>query len=735
MSKPVEIWGGIECTVNRVADHYFDQIALSGHDRRIVDDLERFAELGLRTLRYPVLWERVAPDSLDDADWSASDLALNKMRELGLRPVVGLVHHGSGPRHTSLLDSHFASKLCVYARAVAERYPWVDMYTPINEPLTTARFATLYGLWYPHSRDDRSFARAVLNQCAAIRESMAAIRSINSAALLVQTEDLGTTYSTPALAYQATFDNNRRWLTFDILSGHLDEWRQLWWYLLESGVKRQELDGFLTNPCVPDILGINHYLTSDRYLDDRVELYPEHVRGGNGRHSYADVEAVRTTDDEIRGHLGVLRDAWKRYELPVAVTEVHLGCSREEQLRWLKEAWTAANQLRAEGIDVRAITAWSLLGCYGWSSLLTRGFDAYEPAAFDLRSSTPRPTALAAMTRGLATSGSWDHPVLDGPGWWRRDCRFMYLARDKQEQLANSSARSNSRVILITGAHGTLGRAFQRIAKHRGLAFRAVGCGDLDICNAREVAEALNEVRPWAVVNAAGYVRVDDAENDAESCFRANTEGPSVLADECARLGIQFATFSSDLVFDGAKATPYVESDVVSPLNIYGASKVRLEEHVAKLPTGLVIRASAFFGPWDAHNFLATTFHEIAQGRTVRAANDTIVSPTYVPDLVNTTLDLMIDGERGIWHLANDGALTWYDFALAAAERAGIDASRIVGCPMREMGLRARRPLNSALQSERGTVMPRVEEAIDHWVAAIKSSQLQPRVMEKSSSV
>ena len=734
-SKPVEIWGGIECTVNRVADRYFDQIALSGHDRRIVEDLERFAELGLRTMRYPALWERVAPNSLDDADWSASDLALGTMRELGIRPIVGLIHHGSGPRHTSLLDRHFPSKLCVFAHAVAERYPWVDMYTPINEPLTTARFATLYGLWYPHARDDRSFARAVMNQCAAIRESMAAIRSVNSEAQLVQTEDLGTTYSTPALAYQATFDNNRRWLTFDILSGHLDEWRQLWWYLLESGVTRQELESFLTRPCVPDILGINHYLTSDRYLDDRVELYPEHVRGGNGRHAYADVEAVRTTDEEIRGHVGVLRDAWKRYELPVAVTEVHLGCTREEQLRWLKEAWTAANQLRGEGVDVRGITVWSLLGSYGWSSLLTGGFEAYEPATFDLRSSAPRPTALAAMTRGLATNGKWDHAVLDGPGWWRRDCRFMYLPRDRQEQAANASTESNRRIILITGANGTLGRAFQRIAKHRGLAFRAVGRGDLDICSVRDVAEVLKQLRPWAVVNAAGYVRVDDAEDDAVSCFRTNTEGPSVLADECARLGIQLATFSSDLVFDGTKSQPYVESDVVSPLNIYGASKAQLEQFVGKWPTTLVLRTSAFFGPWDSHNFLATTFHEIAQGRSVRVANDTMVSPTYVPDLVNATLDLLIDGERGIWHLANEGAVSWYDFALAAAARAGIDANRIVGCPMREIGLRARRPLNSALQSERGRVMPKLEEAIDRWVTAVRSGQLQPRVRETSSSV
>ncbi|MEA2763821.1 MAG: dTDP-4-dehydrorhamnose reductase, partial [Gemmatimonadaceae bacterium] len=165
--RRLEIWGGIECTVNRVGDRYFDQIALSGRARH-TDDIDRFAELGIRTLRFPVLWERIAPGELCDADWSSTDLAMERMRELGVTPIVGLVHHGSGPSHTSLLDPAFPEKLADFARAVSERYSWVEMFTPINEPLTTARFACLYGLWYPHARDDGSFVRGLVNQCLAI---------------------------------------------------------------------------------------------------------------------------------------------------------------------------------------------------------------------------------------------------------------------------------------------------------------------------------------------------------------------------------------------------------------------------------------------------------------------------------------------------------------------------------------------------------------------------------------
>src|SRR3954468_20329871 len=208
--QDLELWGGLECTVNRVADAYFSQIDRNGHAGRD-GDIERFAALGIRAIRYPVLWERTAPDGLASADWSWADARVPKLREHGIRPIIGLVHHGSGPRHTSLLDPGFAEGLAEFAGAVAARYPWVERWTPVNEPLTTARFSALYGLWYPHARDDRAFVTALLNQCRATVLAMKAVRAINPNAQLVQTEDLGHTESSPRLRYQAAFDNLRRW--------------------------------------------------------------------------------------------------------------------------------------------------------------------------------------------------------------------------------------------------------------------------------------------------------------------------------------------------------------------------------------------------------------------------------------------------------------------------------------------------------------------------------------------
>src|SRR4028119_656234 len=245
---PLEVWAGVECTVNRVGDEYFDQLERNGHATRL-EDLDRFAELGVRAIRYPVLWERTAPDGLESADWSWADERLERLRSLGILPIVGLVHHGSGPRDTSLIDPAFPEKLAVYARAVAERYPWLTHYTPINEPLTTARFSGMYGHWYPHGRDDLTFARALLTQCRGVVLAMQAIREVNPNAQLVQTEDLGKTHSTPLLAYQAELENERRWMSFDLLCGRLNRSSLMWNYLRDFGVDEAELDGFVENPC------------------------------------------------------------------------------------------------------------------------------------------------------------------------------------------------------------------------------------------------------------------------------------------------------------------------------------------------------------------------------------------------------------------------------------------------------------------------------------------------------
>ena len=193
----LELWGGFECSVVRIGDAWRDQVRETGHHDRGARDLEQIAALGIRTLRYPILWERVTPGQAGAPGWAWHDRQLDALHQRGVATVAGLVHHGAGPRGTELLAPSFPARLAAHAARAATRYPEVAAWTPVNEPLTTARFACLYGHWHPHVRDEGAFLRAVVNQCRAALLSMRAIRARAPQARFLHTEDLGRVFSTP----------------------------------------------------------------------------------------------------------------------------------------------------------------------------------------------------------------------------------------------------------------------------------------------------------------------------------------------------------------------------------------------------------------------------------------------------------------------------------------------------------------------------------------------------------
>jgi dTDP-4-dehydrorhamnose reductase len=713
MTKPLQVWGGVECTINRVHDRYFDQAHRSGHFAR-VDDIARFAGCGLSALRCPVLWEHVAPTAGGERRWESPDLHLQRIRELGITPIVGLLHHGSGPRYTSLIDERFPERFAAYARTVAERYPWVTDWTPINEPLTTARFSALYGHWFPHQASDSAFVRALLNQLRGTVLAMREIRAVNTAARLVQTDDAGVTSGTGSLAAQVEHERERRWLSWDVLAGRVDRDHPLWRFLVSAGASPAELDFFRDRACIPDVIGLNYYLTSDRWLDENLERYPESSHGGNGTVRYADVEIVRARPEGITGHERHLVAAWQRYGRTVAITETHLGCSRDEQMRWLVEAWRGAHAARARGADVEAITAWALLGSFDWDSLVTKDRGHYEPGLFDMRAPVPRPTALVKIVTQMASGEQPSHPVLAGKGWWRRPDRLLF---DSAKEL-QSGGGIEGPVLLIVGGRGTLVQACQRVCENRGLATGTMG-GELAIANPGRIDAVLRRIRPWAVIDAAGHPCVDSAEADPASCWRDNVSGPVNLAAACRRRGLPLVTFSSDLVFDGSSGRPYAESDTPSPLNVYGMAKAEAERRVlALLPEALVIRTSAFFGTGDDNCFATTLLRHISAGRAFSARDDCTVSPTYVPHLLHAVLDLLIDGERGIWHLVNDGAVTWYEFGRVVAARTGCPAELVSPCGPSARHA-ANRPSYSVLRTERGQLLPPLERGIEAYAADV----------------
>lgn len=445
MTTLPEVWAGVECSHVRVGDRWADQLSRTGHATR-VEDLDLLAGLGVTAIRYPVLWgwsggtppgrrpATVVPDPRDDEAWAWSDRRLLRLRELGIRPIVGLLHHGGGPLPDGFLDDGFVEAFGAYAGAVARRYPWITDLLPINEPLTNARFAGVSGVWHPHGTDVRTFARLFVRQCLGIRAAMRAIREVIPHARLLANEDLGRAFGTPPLADAVEFLNERRWLTFEALMGRLDRGHWMHGLLAVDAATVRDLESLVADPIPPDLLGLDHYVVSDRFLDHRIDAYPAHVRGGDRHRPYADAELVRVQPDAmaaagatIEPFSRAIRETWERYRLPIVLAEVQLAGEPDDQIAWWRSAWAAGLAARRAGVDLRAVTAWSALGAYDWPSLLAREDGIYEPGAFDVRSSAPTRTALgdaiaaAAAGRDLPTLQEVAHT-----GWWDRPERSLW---------------------------------------------------------------------------------------------------------------------------------------------------------------------------------------------------------------------------------------------------------------------------------------------------------------------
>jgi dTDP-4-dehydrorhamnose reductase len=318
-------------------------------------------------------------------------------------------------------------------------------------------------------------------------------------------------------------------------------------YLRAAGLSVAELFWIDDHPCSPDIIGVNHYVTSDRFLDHRLERYPAHVHGGNGRDRYVDVETARVRPIHALSALG---DAWRHYHLPIAVTECHLWSTREEQLRWLLEVWRAARQQQDAGVDVRAVTAWSLFGAYDWHNLLTRESDRYETGAFDARLTPPFPTALTGAVHAMAAGREPAHQLLELPGWWRHP---------------PTPQAPDDRALVITGSHDVLDDGVGRIATLRNIPHV--------VAPHAHVAER----QPWAVLDLG-----------------LPDEDALALASVCASRRLPLATCSTERVFD-----------------VY--------------PDALVLRTGQV-DPSDSDD---------------------------VNDLIHTTLNLLLDGARGLVQLAD----------------------------------------------------------------------------------
>lgn len=235
--------------------------------------------------------------------------------------------------------------------------------------------------------------------------------------------------------------------------------------------------------------------------------------------------------------------------------------------------------------------------------------------------------------------------------------------------------------ILVTGGSGQLALALQAAAT---VPLLRVGRPDFDFDRPDTVAGIVARVRPWLVVNAAAYTAVDAAESDQDAAYRANCDGPAALAQQCTAAGIPFIHVSTDYVFDGSKGAPYVESDPVSPLGVYGRSKLAGEDAVRRSGAQAIILRTAWVYSATGKNFVRTmlTLGETRDRLSVVA--DQRGCPTAASDLATAILAIaarLRDGFRpeyaGVCHAAGSGETTWHGLAVAAFEAAARHGRRM----------------------------------------------------------
>jgi len=284
-------------------------------------------------------------------------------------------------------------------------------------------------------------------------------------------------------------------------------------------------------------------------------------------------------------------------------------------------------------------------------------------------------------------------------------------------------------MILLTGTSGQLAKEFQRILPERGLEFSAPLEEKLDISNFEQVKCAIEEIKPDVIINCAAYNLVDEAEEEPSLAFKVNSDAVGNLAVLCRRFNIFLVHFSTDYVFDGRKKEFYIEEDLVNPVNKYGESKLKGEELIKKhLNNFLILRLSWVIGE-GRRNFLYKLFNWTKQKRILKISCDEVSVPTYVEDVVHTTLLSLKKGLKGLYHLTNSGYCSRYELAKYFVKKMGLD-NILLPVPASSFILTgtgkamAKRPLFSAMSNgkiskELNISIPEWEDGVDRFIIRI----------------
>ncbi|HEY6066063.1 MAG TPA: dTDP-4-dehydrorhamnose reductase [Thermoanaerobaculia bacterium] len=254
--------------------------------------------------------------------------------------------------------------------------------------------------------------------------------------------------------------------------------------------------------------------------------------------------------------------------------------------------------------------------------------------------------------------------------------------------------------VLVTGASGMLGSDLTPSLAGAGYDVFARPRADLDVTDEGEVAAAFRDVEPHVVVNCAAFTKVDASETD-DAAWTVNVRGVGNLARECRRRGVRLVQVSTDFVFDGTKGEPYTETDETAPLSMYGRSKRAGEEAALDVPSALVVRGSWLFGR-GGWNFIEAILKQAEQGkRELTVVDDQKGKPTATTDLSEAIVALLALGATGIYHFANRGEVSWFDFAREILMLAGRDDVNVVPTTSAALSRPAARPAYSVLDTSK----------------------------------
>ena len=328
-----------------------DQMELAGHYQRYQQDLSLAKSLGIDVLRYGVPYYRTHTGP-GRYDWDFADAAFAEIARLGITPCVDLCHFGLPDWLENFQNPDFPGHFADYARAFAHRFPWVRLYTPINEMYVAAHFSAQLGLWNECEKSDRAFVTATKHIAKANLMATLAIMEAQPAARFIQSESSEYFHpANPDAVKIARSLNERRFLSLDLCYGY-DLCASTYEYLLDNGMSRDEFHFFLDHNIRPVcIMGNDYYATN------------EHIVFPDGR----------TQQYEMLGYYVITKQYYDRYRLPVMHTETNNrddGQNEKEARSWLERQWGNLVRLKEDGVPIVGFTWYSLIDQVDWDTLL-----------------------------------------------------------------------------------------------------------------------------------------------------------------------------------------------------------------------------------------------------------------------------------------------------------------------------------------------------------------------------